>query len=169
MRHARWNSLIKGIWGSHLSIPYDLPAPVKVTYRLWCLQFAVLLMQSWPPWSDVLLKVVNDYHLSMCFSRHSGNPPLPLHRKDFFFCGCQCFDLISSSSKDDQSPVRSNSILTTNLLPWCGCETQIRFKMKMIDGLLCLSYLTVSFSSVIFTFHLSHRAMFSSYLLGLFL
>lgn len=32
----------KGIQGSHLSIPYDLPAPVKVTYRLWCLRSAVL-------------------------------------------------------------------------------------------------------------------------------
>lgn len=32
----------KGIQGSHLSIPYDLPAPVKVTYRLWCLRSAML-------------------------------------------------------------------------------------------------------------------------------
>lgn len=94
MEHARWESLIKGIQGSHLSIPHDLPAPVKVTYRLQCLQFALLLMQSWPLRSDVLFKVVNDYHLSVCFSCRTGIPPL-LHLKDFF-CVCLGFVLTSS-------------------------------------------------------------------------
>lgn len=97
MQHARWNSLIKGIQGSHPSIPYDLPAPVKVTYRLWCLRFALLLMQSWPLRSDVLFQVVNDYHLSMCFSCRTGNPP-PLPRRKDCSCGCQCLDLVLTSS-----------------------------------------------------------------------
>lgn len=77
--HARWESLIKRNQGSHLSIPYDLPAQVKVTYRLSCLQFT-LLMQAWPLQFDELFKVLNDYHLSVCFSCRTGNLPL-LHSK----------------------------------------------------------------------------------------
>lgn len=36
LRHARWNCN-KGIRGSRLSLPYDLPAPVKVTSTVWSL------------------------------------------------------------------------------------------------------------------------------------
>lgn len=95
-QHARWESLIKRIQGSHLSIPYDLPAPVKVTYRLWCLEFTLLLMQAWPLWSDELFKVVNDYHLSVCFSCRTGNPPL-LHLKGSF-CECRGLGVVFTSS-----------------------------------------------------------------------
>ncbi len=128
MQHARWNSLIKGIRGSHPSIPYDLPAPVKVTYRLWCLRFAVLLMQSWPLQSDVLFQVVNDYHLSMCFSCRTGNPPCSNGRIVLLDVSVwtlfwpHLFPQVETEWSLISSSVKCNLTSTTNLMQWYGYE-----------------------------------------------